>query len=169
MLRLLRTREFKAHWFETGSPRFLVDTLIERGASTQRLEQTIASERLLSAFDVDHIATEALLFQTGYLTITGAERQQHGGRTLYRLGYPNSEVRESLNEALLEQLVGPEAFRTADTSNLVGMLHTGDTQGLSKLFEAFFSDIPHQWHASGRAARYESCYATVFYTYFAAR
>ena len=166
VLMLLHSREFKAHWFETGSPRFLVDTLIERCASTPQLEQMIASERLLSAFDVDHITTEALLFQTGYLTITGTEQQ--GGRTLYTLDYPNLEVRESLNEALLEQLVGPEAFRTVVTSNLTGILHTGDTQALRKLFESFFAAIPHQWHTNSKAARYESYYATVFYTYFAA-
>ncbi len=40
---------------------------------------------LLSAFDFDHIGTKALLFQTGYLTITGEEEM--GGRALYRLGY----------------------------------------------------------------------------------
>ena len=59
----------------------------------------VSTERLLSAFDVEHVGTEALLFQTGYLTITGEERL--GGKTLYRLGYPNREVRESLNEQLL--------------------------------------------------------------------
>ena len=167
VLRLLRTREFKAHWFETGSPKFLVDTLIERGTPTPQLSQTIASERLLSAFDVDHISTEALLFQTGYLTITGTE--QHGSRTLYRLDYPNLEVRESLNEVLLEELVGPDAFRTAATSNLPGVLHEGDTQALRELFEGFFSAIPHQWHSSSKtAAHYESYYATVFYSHFEA-
>ena len=39
---------------------------------------------LLSTFDVDHIATEALLFQTGYLTITG--EADIGGETVYRRG-----------------------------------------------------------------------------------
>ena len=30
ILLLFRTREFKAHWFETGTPTFLVDTLVKR-------------------------------------------------------------------------------------------------------------------------------------------
>ena len=167
VLLLLHTRRFKAHWFETGSPRFLVDTLMERGVPTPELGRTIASERLLSAFDVDYISTEALLFQTGYLTIVGAEKR--GSRTLYRLDYPNLEVRESLNEVMLEQLVGPEAFRTVATSDLTGILRTGDAQALRELFEEFFSAIPHQWHTGSKtAARYESYYATVFYTYFEA-
>ena len=64
---------------------------------------TVSTTELLSAFDVDHIGTEALLFQTGYLTITGEERL--GGQALYRLGYPNREVRQSLNHVLLRHLV----------------------------------------------------------------
>ena len=167
VLLLFDKREFRSYWFETGTPGFLVDMLIERGVSTLELGQMIVSERLLSAFDVGHMATEALLFQTGYLTITGEE--QRGSRVLYRLDYPNMEVRESLNEVLLEQLVGPKAFKTVDTSDLDGILHTGDTQALRELFEGFFDAIPYQWHSSSKtAARYESYYATVFYAYFEA-
>ena len=31
VLLLLRRRRFAAHWFETGTPAFLVETLFERG------------------------------------------------------------------------------------------------------------------------------------------
>ena len=70
VLLLLRRRTFDAHWFETGSPAFLIDTLFKRRVSSVSLEEMEGTERLLSAFDVEHISTEALLFQTGYLTIT---------------------------------------------------------------------------------------------------
>ena len=71
------------------------------------LDDLLGSEELLAAFDVDHIATEALLFQTGYLTIRRSEPR--GGRMYYRLGYPNREVRQSLNESLLNHLTGNPA------------------------------------------------------------
>ena len=164
ILTLLDERMFKAHWFETATPTFLVDTLMRRGVSTATLGGTWTSTELLSAFDVDHITTEALLFQTGYLTITGT--QQQDDKTLYRLDYPNLEVRRSLNEALLHQLAGSEAFTTATTGNLMGMLRDGDTEGLHKTFEVFFSGIPYQWHTTGGASNYESCYATVFHICF---
>ena len=73
VLLLFRRREFAAHWFETGTPAFLVDTLIERRVATVTLDRTVSTAELLSTFDVGNIATEALLFQTGYLTITGKE------------------------------------------------------------------------------------------------
>ena len=72
-LLLFRTRKFKAWWFETGTPTFLVETLAERGVASATLDGTVASESLLSTFDVGHIATEALLFQTGYLTLVDEE------------------------------------------------------------------------------------------------
>ncbi len=57
---------------------------------------------LLPAFDMDVIEPEALLFQTGYLTIR--DEDDLGGEPLYRLGYPNHEVRQSFNRLLLRAL-----------------------------------------------------------------
>ncbi len=57
---------------------------------------------LVARFEVEDVSAEALLFQTGYLTITDATRKGH--RTLYRLDYPNQEVRLSLNDQLLAAL-----------------------------------------------------------------
>ena len=93
ILLLLDRRELGAWWFETGTPTFLVDTLFRRRVSSLSLEAMVGSDELLSAFDVDHIATEALLFQTGYLTIHRSEPR--GGTMFYRLGYPNREVRST--------------------------------------------------------------------------
>ena len=55
---LLRGRRFAAHWFETGTPAFLVDTLFERRVSTVSLDQTVSTAKLLSAFDVGSIGTD---------------------------------------------------------------------------------------------------------------
>ena len=65
VLLLLRRHEFEAHWFETGTPAFLVDTLFKRRVSTVSVGDMVSTGELLSAFDVNHIGTEALLFQTG--------------------------------------------------------------------------------------------------------
>ena len=112
LLLLFDSREFAAHWFETGTPAFLVDTLFERRVSSVSLDEMVSTAKLLSAFDVGRIGTEALLFQTGYLTITGEETL--GGMALYRLGYPNREVRQSLNEYLLSHLVQNPAQQTGE-------------------------------------------------------
>ena len=112
VLLLFDRHKYAAHWFETGTPAFLVDLLLERRVASVSLDRMVSTEELLSTFDVEQIGTEALLFQTGYLTITGEE--ELGGKALYRLGYPNREVRQSLNEYLLRQLVRDVARQTGE-------------------------------------------------------
>ena len=166
VLLLLDTREFAAHWFETGTPAFLVDTLLERRVASVSLDTMMSTGDLLAAFDVGTIGTEALLFQTGYLTITGEE--ELGGEALYRLGYPNREVRQSLNRVLLRHLVQDAERQTANSIRLARLLAAHDCAGLEELFHAFFASIPYEWHTSNDIANYEGYYASVFYSYFAA-
>ena len=166
MLRLFRRREFQAWWFETGTPAFLVETLIERGVASLDLDGMIGTDELLSTFDVEHMATEALLFQTGYLTIQGTERED--GHTVHRLGYPNREVRQSLNENLLDRLTGSPARRIENSRRLRRLLRAADAAGLQELFHAVFAGIPYEWHTRNEMARFEGWYASVFYSYFAA-
>ena len=172
VLLLLRRGEFAAHWFETGTPAFLVDKLFERRVSSVSLDDMVSTAELLSAFDVggrsaaDHIGTEALLFQTGYLTIAAEERL--GGMALYRLRYPNREVRQSLNRVLLRRLVQDSDRQTANSIRLARLLEAHDCAGLQELFHAFFASIPYQWYTNNDIADYEGFYASVFYSCFAA-
>ena len=165
ILLLFRSREFKAHWFETGSPTFLVETLFERRVASVALEGMMSTDDLLSKFDVGDIATEALLFQTGYLTI--AETEPRGGEMYYRLGYPNREVRQSLNRSLLNRMTGDPSKRVAHSARLYDLLLANDFDGLRTLIHAFFASIPHQWYTNNDIANYEGFYASVFYSYFA--
>ena len=165
LLLLFDSREFKAHWFETGSPTFLVDTLFARRVNSASLQDMTATDRDLSKFDVGDISTRALLFQTGYLTIVGEEPGRSGPR--YRLGYPNREVQQSLNDALLDRLVQDEDRRLDNIDRLERLLSAGDVEGLKDLFRAFFASIPYQWYTNNDIAHYEGYYASVFYSYFA--
>ena len=166
ILLLFRNRKFGAWWFETGTPAFLVETLFERRVSSVALGEMVGTDALLSSFDVDDIATEALLFQTGYLTIV--EEEDLGGKALYRLGYPNREVRQSLNETLLAYLVRDGSRQTEHRIRLYRLLQANDFEGMRALFHAFFASIPFEWYTHNDIARYEGYYASVFYSYFAA-
>ena len=166
ILLLFDKRKLGAWWFETGTPAFLVETLFRRRVSTLALDDLVGSADLLSTFDVDEMATEALLFQTGYLTITGEENL--GGKIVYRLGYPNREVRQSLNDRLLRYLVRDASHQMANSVRLYRLLEANDFAGLESLFQAFFASIPYEWYTNNDIARYEGYYASVFYSYFAA-
>ncbi len=165
ILLLFDSHRFGAWWFETGTPTFLIETLISRRVETLTLDNLLGNDELLSTFDVDHIATEALLFQTGYLTIRHTEPR--GSRIYYRLGYPNQEVRQSLNESLLNHLTGNPTQQAEHIARLYDLLLVNDFAGLESLFKAFFASIPYQWHTKNDIANYEGYYASVFYSYFA--
>ena len=91
-----------------------------------------------------------------------------GGKALYRLDYPNREVRQSLNEHLLRHLVQDVEQQTANSIRLARLLETHDCAGLKELFHAFFASIPYEWYTNNDIAAYEGFYASVFYSYFAA-
>ncbi len=166
ILLLFEHREFKAHWFETASPSFLIDTLIERRVGAAAIESMAGSEDALSKFDVGDIGTEALLFQTGYLTI--ADETDVGGRTLYRLAYPNREVKQSLNERLMHALGTDRDAQMERDAELLALLSSGDFTGMEALFRSFLAGIPYEWHMNNDIARYEGYYASLFYAWFAA-
>ena len=166
ILLLFRRRKFGAYWFETGTPTFLLDTLFKRRVSSVELGRMMGSGELLSAFEVDDIATEALLFQTGYPTI--ASESDLNGELLYRLGYPNREVRQSLNRSLLRYLLRDGTRQMANSLRLRELLEKNDFGGMEQLFQAFFSSIPYEWYTNNDIANYEGYYASVFYSYFAA-
>ena len=165
ILLLFDTREFAAHWFETGTPTFLVDTLFRRRVSALALDGMVGNAELLSTFDVDDMPTEALLFQTGYLTIERPEPR--GAQMFYRLGYPNREVRQSLNRSLLNRMTGDASRPVAHSARLYDLLLVNDFTGLAALVESFFASIPYEWYTNNDIASYEGFYASVFYSYFA--
>ncbi len=166
ILHLFASREFKAHWFETATPRFLIDTLVRRGFSAPALESLHADDDLLSAFDVTAVATEALLFQTGYLTIV-AEEQDPDGVPLYQLGYPNREVRRGLNRGLLDALA-PNWRSAGSGIALRRVLAAEDWNALEALFRKLLAGIPHDWHRRNDIAHYEGYWSSIFYAWFQA-
>ncbi|MGB1010022.1 MAG: ATP-binding protein [Thiolinea sp.] len=165
ILQLFDKRQFDNYWFETGTPTFLVNLLFERQIATLKLNNLFSSSAMLSSFDVDVIETEALLFQTGYLTIK--QEENLGGQRFYQLGYPNREVYQSLNEQLLSSLVKDKSEQAIQSGQLYRLLMVNDFNGLKKLFHGFFASIPHHWYTNSKIQNYEGYYASVFYSYFA--
>lgn len=165
ILQLFKNREYRAYWFETGTPTFLLEELLKRQVNSLQLGNMLSSSSMLSSFDVDDMTTEALLFQTGYLTIHN--ERQAGGQVFYTLGYPNLEVYQSLNESLLGALTQNRSAQAQQTLRLHDLLLANDFDGLKTLFHSFFASIPHAWYTRNDIQNYEGYYASVFYSYFA--
>ena len=166
VLLLLDKRDFRPWWFETGTPTFLVQWLRQRQYYTPQLEATLADDELLSAFDVEHIQPEAMLWQTGYLTVH--ERAQEGGLIVYRLGLPNLEVRTALNRALLTGWLPDPAVHTRLGLSQRRALARGDWAVFRQGLQQLCGSIPYDWYRNNPIAQYEGYWASVFYSHLAA-
>jgi hypothetical protein len=166
VLLLLDKRKFKAYWFETGTPDFLVNLLASRQTWVPELGRLETDSDILSTFEVDNITTEALMFQAGYLTIESVERKF--GEYWYKLRYPNHEVYQSLHNSLLKTWSPAHSPTVRNKLHLGELLTVNDFAGMHVLFTSFFASIPHDWYRNNPIAQYEGYYASVFYAYFAA-
>jgi len=166
ILNYLRQGEFRNYWFETGTPGFLVKMILERGYLVPKLQDAMATESLLGSFDIDAIEIETLMFQTGYLTIQ--EKKQLGAMTLYRLDYPNLEVKMSFADSISSYLVAQRSVYEKGKIDLFQSLLSSDFDGVKNVFHALFAAIPHDWYRKNKLSEYEGYYASIFYCYFAA-
>ena len=84
-------------WFETGTPKYLVDLLRRHHYDISDLEGVTADVDRLSNMDTDGYDPIPVIYQSGYLTIKGYDREYNA----FTLGYPNEEVRIGLMKYLL--------------------------------------------------------------------
>ncbi|ACU64067.1 ATP-binding protein [Chitinophaga pinensis] len=148
VLKYMDGRDFRNYWFQTGTPTWLVN-LMKRNKEFD-LENVYIGENALSNFNVEHIAVVPVLFQTGYLTIKG----YNANNRLYELGYPNSEVEESLTDALLSAYrnVFPGNDSLAVTNDLGEALKNNNIPQIMKALDVLLSTIPYDhWKAESES------------------
>ena len=78
---------FNDYWFATGTPTFLVKLLQQNEYELHELKGIYVDGDILSSVDEEYDDPIPVLFQSGYLTITGYDPEQG-----YRLDFPNQEV-----------------------------------------------------------------------------
>ena len=164
ILLFLDSGKYSSYWFETGTPAFLIKLMEQGKYHIPDIESFQAGEEIVGSFDIEDIALETLLFQTGYLTLTGCE--QIGSFTQYDLGYPNLEVKSSLCNAILSRLSRDRLAKTRNQSALLHTLVAHDPGKLKEIFQTFFASIPHDWYRNNQLAGYEGYYASIVYCYF---
>ena len=104
MVNFFQSLEFLNYWFATGTPTVLVRGARRQQITIDELEHLKVTGDLLQSANLKEFYSLALLFQAGYLTIKEAEKK--GITTVYTLGFPNQEVRESFASYLLAEYVG---------------------------------------------------------------
>ncbi len=154
ILQVFQSLEFNNYWFESGSPTFLVNLIKERNYSLPKLEKMEVKEETFSTFDIDNLKLEALLFQTGYLTIKEINNR------LYTLTYPNIEVKNSLTSCLFDAFSEIEDCSISSKFLLLADdLNEKKYEEFFKTVNSLYASIPYTLYSK----RDEAYFHTIFY------
>ena len=147
--------DFSNYWFASGTPTFLIKLLKER--FYYDFDGVTVGKSAFESHDIEHIETNSLLFQTGYLTLKEKKRN------IFRLGYPNQEVKESM----LQHLMG--AFRHGESGKSSAIAYDveeafiiGDLAQVMELINGIFATIPYQLFENQQEKYYHSLVHILF-------
>ena len=134
-------KELKNYWFESGTPTFLFNQMKRFGTDITRMDDIVASE---SSF---YLPTESLsdalplLYQAGYLTIKGYERESES----YTLGLPNQEVRVGFCQGLMPIYTGinGDEVKLGCAYKVWTALRNGDIDQMMRELKAFLAGVPY--------------------------
>ncbi len=164
LLFIRNQRAFKNYWFETGTPRFLVELIKKNSYFIPKFNGLQVNESLVNSFDLENLNLETILFQTGYLTI---KRQLPlDVRFGYELGFPNMEVQMSFNDYILQSVTSVSENEPI-RRELLALMNTGDIAGLEPVIKRLFASIAYNNYTNNDIERYEGFYASVLYACFA--
>lgn len=140
LLLALKKREISSYWFDTARPQFVVD-LIRKGNFL--LPDFINCETTASTLsDVENYrhSPEALLYQTGYLTIKGYDPEFR----LYRLGIPNREVEDGFFKELAVAESGMDTSQVTENVFIIRKdLSEGNVEKALQTLKAYMAGIPY--------------------------
>ena len=148
---------FKIYWFETGTPTFLIEQIKKRNDFT--FENVEANLSNLSDLQFSNISPTALLFQTGYLTITEYDAVTRS----YTLNYPNFEVKSSLLECLVSAYSYEEQIKT--TPLVIKMYRAfiqNKLEDVVKIINVLFSSIPYDLWRNATELHYHALTHLIF-------
>lgn len=132
------TGKFKNFWFETGTPTFLINVLRQEGLYD--LDFTNINPLGFEVFELDNLKPAALLFQTGYLTISGP-----GEGRLINLDYPNKEVRDAMLEHLIEAFAGVDVeYSTGLIFKIRDGFREHNIEKVIRVLQSVFKGLPYQ-------------------------
>ncbi len=157
-LLLFAQQRFTAHWFETGTPTFLVELIQKTNLSIEQTEEQALPESGFSTYEIENLDPLALLFQTGYLTIAEYNREDQR----FKLGFPNHEVESSFLDHVLARFTEK---RLSESQGLLYQLETSlkksDLEVFFSILKSFFANVPYDIQLSN-----EKYYQSIFYMIF---
>jgi len=164
LLFIKNQRMFQNYWFETGTPRFLIELIKKNSYFIPKFNGLQVNKSLVNSFDLEHLNLETILFQTGYLTIKRLLPLDMGFG--YELGFPNKEVQMSFNDYILQSMTSVSENEPI-RRELLALMKSGDVGALEPVIKRLFASIAYNNYTNNDIERYEGFYASVLYACFA--
>ena len=157
-------KEIKSYWFSTGTPTFLVNYLKETHYYIPDLDGSVElDEDGLQTYRA--VAQDALpiLFQAGYLTIKTYIPEAR----MYRLGFPNNEVRYGFLKNVLPAYSGLPFVETGKSVwKFVEDIRAGNVEGVMERLKSIISGIAYDNFTAENLKLREQNYQTAVYLVF---
>ncbi|UTC67561.1 MULTISPECIES: ATP-binding protein [unclassified Treponema] len=165
LLNVFASLEFSSYWFATGTPTFLVEYLKKAYYNIPDIDGNIQlDEHGLNDYRADPILPIPILFQSGYLTI----KDYNDFAGLYRLGFPNDEVRFGFLHNLMPAYTSISSDKTGlSIWEFYEQIEAGDVDGFMQKMKGIISGIPYDSLTEKDLALREQNYQTAVYLIFA--
>ncbi|MDQ1355395.1 MAG: hypothetical protein QG657_5705 [Acidobacteriota bacterium] len=155
ILNLFNANRFRNFWFTSGTPTFLIQLIRLNKNDIREFENVEVENYTFDSYEIENMNIEALLFQTGYLTIkkvtTEAEEET------YHLSYPNKEVRDSFLTYLLGEFSQKDISSSTQVLKRINKaVSAGDMEGFIRESKSLFASIPYNIFIRDREAYYHS-------------
>ncbi|MDE7441464.1 MAG: ATP-binding protein [Muribaculaceae bacterium] len=135
--------QIKPYWFISGTSQFLWERIISHAdrRSLKRMLYPLLTDTDLGATEDNGLSLSGLLFQTGYLTIKSYIPEISS----YRLGIPNSEVREGILKGLLPLASRQDSETTNDDLyQLRSYASKGEVDNMISFLKSFLAGISYR-------------------------
>ncbi|AIN93321.1 ATPase AAA [Treponema putidum] len=164
ILSTLNAGELKNYWFATGTPTFLVNYLKDAHYNVPNLDGNVElNEAGIELYRADAKNPLPILFQSGYLTIK--EYIEEGN--LYRLGFPNDEVRYGFLENLLPAYCSLRPDETGVSIwEFVEDVRAGKVDEFMERMQAIIAGVPYDNLPKDKLKLREQNYQTAVYLIF---
>ena len=141
VLNTLKYNVFGNYWFETGTPTYLVELLKKHHYDLHRMAHEETSADVLNSIDSTSDNPIPVIYQSGYLTIKGYDREFE----TYRLGFPNREVEEGFVKYLMPFYANINAVESSfEIQKFVREVRSGDYDSFFRCLQSFFADTPYK-------------------------
>ena len=157
LITALNKRKFLQCWSDSGTPSFLIK-MVESGKLDLRLiADNLTTKEQIAEKDPTLQSPEALLFQTGYLTI---KEWIGGDMNFVRLGFPNKEIKNSFFQFLLP-LYNPTAV--TELYYIKQGFDNGNIEAIMQRLTAFFKGVNYETMKLDYERQFQNILYTIFY------